>query len=398
MKKAELLNRSAMEEKTASTAEMITVLHIFSGDLWAGAEVMVFHLLKELKKNPRMKIIALSLNEGVLTEKLQNANIETYVFSETEHSFAAILSKASRALGGKKIDVIHSHRYKENLLAFFLAKRNGVKCLVATLHGLSEPPLQGKIGKPVGLKTKADYFLLKYFFTYVVAVSQEIKQVLVQKYGFRREKIHVVYNGIPLQTAPPLHNHSVDPLFHIGTVGRMVPVKDFDLFLKVAAELRKQTDQVRFSILGDGPLKEALVRKARELELEDCVAFLPPRPDPVPDFYQTLDLYLNTSLHEGIPLSVLEAMSCGRPVVAPRVGGIPEIMSHGEHGFLVEGRDPKEFAQGCLGLLQDKKRSAVMGENAFKRISTCFSNSRMAASYLELYRPRDRRSAVGRGR
>ena len=76
-------------------------------------------------------------------------------------------------------------------------------------------------------------------------------------------------------------------------------------------------------------------------------------PDPMP-YYQSLDLYLNTSLHEGIPLSILEAMACGKPVVAPKVGGIPEIISHEENGVLIEAREPKKIADSCLRLMQDE--------------------------------------------
>jgi len=392
----ESVNRPAVERKISSARETMTVLHIFSGDLWAGAEVMVFHLLDELRKEPHLKILALSLNEGILSRKLRDSGIETHVISEADHSFAVILLKAYRALKGQRIRVIHSHRYKENLLAFFLAKSTGAGCLAATLHGLSEPPLDVENGdERIGLKTKLDYFLLKHFFTRVVAVSQNMKQVLVQKYGFRPEKIDVIYNGIPIPPGEFSGRDSRDAIFQIGTVGRMVPVKDYGLFLEVAAEMRRQTDKVRFSILGDGPLKEALIRKTKELKMEDDVDFLSPRPDPF-SYYQSLDLYLNTSLHEGIPLSILEAMACGRPVVAPKVGGIPEIVSDGEDGFLIDGRDPKKFSDGCLGLLRDKNLRMRIGENASKKVSARFSRLRMAQSYLKLYQqPWDRKEKVG---
>jgi glycosyltransferase involved in cell wall biosynthesis len=164
----------------------------------------------------------------------------------------------------------------------------------------------------------------------------------------------------------------------------MVPVKDFNLFLDVAAEIKRQTDGVRFTILGDGPLRKELIRKAAELKLADCVEFLPTRADPFP-YYQSLDLFLNTSLHEGIPLTILEAMALGRPVVAPKVGGLPEIISHGEDGLLVEGREPKKFARLCLELMENKNLRMKIGDRAAKKIAAHFSSSRMAAAYLQLY-------------
>lgn len=382
---------------STSTCKTVTVLHLFSGDLWAGAEVMVYNLLIKLKEDPNLKIIALSLNEGILAGKLRDAKIETYVIPETHNSFAKILLKAFNLLKKKKIDIIHSHRYKENLFGFLLAKAMGVKKLITTMHGLSEPPLTSALSSSstltstsnsVGLMTKIDYFILNHFFTHVVAVSNEMKKVLVERYHFNSDKVEVIYNGIPLpfaQRSMPSAPCSVPSSFHIGTVGRMVPVKDFNLFLEIASEIKKQTNNVHFSILGDGPLKEPLTQKAKDLKLNGCLEFLPMTPDPMP-YYNSLDLYLNTSVHEGIPLSILEAMSCAKPVVAPKVGGIPEIISDGENGVLLEAREPKKIADLCLRLMRDKEIRKDLGLTALERVNSNFSHSIMAETYNHLYK------------
>lgn len=377
---------------STSTCKTVTVLHLFSGDLWAGAEVMVYNLLSKLKEEPNLKIIALSLSEGILAGKLRDAGIETYVIPETRNSFAKILLKAFNLLKKKKIDIIHSHRYKENLFGFLLAKAMGVKRLITTMHGLSEPPLTStstliSTSQQVGLMTKIDYFILNHFFNHIVAVSNEMKKVLVERYHFNPDKVEVIYNGIPIpfaQRSMPSAPCSMPSIFHIGTVGRMVPVKDFNLFLEIAAEIMKQTNNVHFTILGDGPLKDKLTQKAKDLKIQHCVEFLSPRPDPFP-YYQSFNLYLNTSVHEGIPLSILEAMSCGKPVVAPKVGGIPEIISDGESGVLFEAREPKKIADSCLRLMQDKGMRSAIGKKASKRIAEYFSSSKMAGCYQRLY-------------
>ncbi len=382
----------------------LTILHLFSGDLWAGAEVMVYNLLSKLKEEPSLKIIALSLNEGILAGKLRDAKIETYVIPETSNSFVKTLLKAFNLLKRRKIDIIHSHRYKENLIALVLSKTIGVKKLITTMHGLSEPPImktstyERNANKPVALKTKIDYYILNNYFTRVVAVSNEMKKVLVEKYHFNSDKVEVIYNGIPIpfaQRSMPSAPCFMPSVFHIGTVGRMVPVKDFDLFLEIAEEIIKQINSkfeirnsklknIHFSILGDGPLKDKLTQKAKDLKIDNYVEFISPMPDPFP-YYQSLDLYLNTSLHEGIPLSILEAMACGKPVMAPKVGGIPEIISDGENGVLIEAREPKKIADSCLRLMQDEDLRKNLGEDASKRIAEYFSNSKMAESYQRLY-------------
>jgi glycosyltransferase involved in cell wall biosynthesis len=164
----------------------------------------------------------------------------------------------------------------------------------------------------------------------------------------------------------------------------MVPVKGLELFLDIAAAVRRETPFVRFSLLGDGPLREELARRATELNLGDCLEFMAPRLDPVP-YYRTLDLYLNTSLHEGMPMSVVEAMACGTPVVSSAVGGIPEIVTHGEHGFLVDGREAAPFAEWCLRLMRDDHLRRMMSERASARARSSFSASAMARAYRGLY-------------
>ena len=369
-----------------SASQTKTVLHIFSGDLWAGAEVVVFNLLNELKTYSELEIIALSLNEGILTEKLQNIGVETYIIPEAKYSFPRIFLEAFLLLRGKKVDIIHTHRYKENLLALLLTSLIGVRQLICTMHGLPEPQLYGENDKTsVSWKKKIDYCILSHFFTRVVAVSQEMKNTLVEKYHFRQEKVDVIYNGIPIPSTNQPINQSTNDRFHIGTVGRMVPVKDFNLFLEVAAEIKKRTDKVRFSILGDGPLKEQLIQKAKDLHIEGHTQFVSPSPDPFP-YYQSLDLYLNTSLHEGIPLSILEAMACGKPVVAAKVGGLPEIMPNGKDGVLIEGREPTDFVSACLRLMSDKELRIAIGQNSSSRIRSDFGSFRMAESYRQLYK------------
>jgi len=358
----------------------LTVAHIFSGDLWAGAEVMIFNLLKHLKGYPGLDLLAFSLNEGTLTQKLREVGIKTYVVREDKYDFLRIYNKISRILKGQRVDVIHSHRYKENLTALLLHFFFPSARLLATIHGLPESFPKEKTLKSEGI-SKLNLFILRNYFSRIIAVSEEMKNALVKELGFSSGKIQVIYNGIGL---PPEMGAISQNGSRIGTAGRMVRVKDYHLFLDVAAAVTKEAPHVLFSILGDGPLKDQLRKRATELRLDGHVNLLPTQPDPFP-YYNSLDLYLNTSLHEGIPMSILEAMACGKPVVAPRVGGIPEIISHTQEGFLIDGRKPEDYAYTCLSLVRNRALRNQMGQAAREKIATDFSASKMAQSYYELY-------------
>ena len=359
--------------------DRLSVLHVFSGDLWAGAEVMIFNLLNQLQKARRVRLTALSLNEGVLTEKLREAGIETWVIPESTHSMPRILVKAFRLFRHRSFDIVHSHRYKEHVLAVFLARSLGVQGLVATLHGLSEMPTALLPPRPA-----LDCAILKRYFTRVVAVSREVARTLTETYRFDPARVDVIANGVPLLAGAEGPVLPRPGGLHIGTVGRLVPVKDFNLFLEMAAAILRRTDDVRFSILGDGPLRSALSRTVRDLNLHASVDLLAPRADPE-SYYRSLDIYVNTSRDEGLPLSVLEAMACGIPVVAPLVGGIPEIIADGVEGFLVRSRRPTEFAGSCVSLIEDRDLRITMGRNALTRARLHYSDRRMAESYENLY-------------
>jgi glycosyltransferase involved in cell wall biosynthesis/protein-tyrosine-phosphatase len=377
-------SRSATPGASVATTELPTICHIFSGDLWAGAEVVIFNLLSSLGERGDVRVLALSLNEGVLTERLRAAGVITHVIPESRHAMPAMLRRAATMLRDARVTIIHSHGYKQDFLACLLAKWLRVSEVVSTLHGLPEPATHGAWERwVVRWRTGFHYFMIRTFFSAVVAVSADMKQALAGQHGFRPDHVHVIRNGGRFPSAPSAST-SNDTRFHIGSVGRMVPVKDFELFLEAAAALRRHGPVVRFSILGDGPLRQELARRAEELNLSDCVEFLPPRPDPFP-YYRSLDVYLNTSLHEGLPLSVVEAMACGKPIVSAAVGGIPEIVVHGQHGFLVDERDPSRFADCCRRLMLDGELRTAMGERARAAAHAGLSATAMTDGYRRLY-------------
>lgn len=365
---------------------MLTVLHIFSGDLWAGAEGVIFNLLTSLMKYPDLRLVALSLNDGTLARNLEASGIEVHVIPEEKESFPGIYRKASALFRDRGINIIHSHRYKENMLALLMAKAIGLKGLVSTLHGMPEPRAQGKKDPAARLKTAACFYLLRRFFSKTVAVSSDIQARLVSEFGFAPARTEVIHNGIDPSpfAAGGKESGQAEGQLHVGSVGRLVPVKGYDFFLRTAAEIVRGLPDVRFSILGDGPLKDQLQGQVREYGLEGKIALLAPVPNPAA-FYHSLDVYLNTSLHEGIPLSIIEAMFCRVPVVAPRVGGLPEIIVDGVNGMLISSREPEAFARSCLELLRDDVKRKNLSREGYDHVNEHFRAMKMAERYHELY-------------
>jgi L-malate glycosyltransferase len=365
----------------------MTILHVCSGDLWAGAERMAWTLLKELRSDPDKKLVALILNEGALSRMLRALGVETWVVSEHDNSFVQLVRKSRKCLRGRNIDIIHGHGYKENLLSAFLLLLGNAAYCCATIHGLPESSrrLDGMRRVKHKLTNIVNILILKHMFRQVVAVSRDIRRVLPHQKGLKQAVTHVIHNGIDLtdwEHFRPVPR--IDERVHIGTVGRMVPVKRFDRFLAIATEVVRRNQNIRFSILGDGPLKEDLAILIKRLALDKSVTLETPQEDPRA-YYHSLDVYMNTSDHEGIPLSILEAMASKKPIIAPRVGGIPEIISHGEEGYLLDGGRADEFVRYCLALSADGNRRRTMGEKGNQTVVSRFSSKTMSNAYKTLY-------------
>jgi L-malate glycosyltransferase len=358
----------------------LRVVHLVSGDQWAGAEVMQMHLLTHLAHTPACAPSVICLNEGELSGRLRSAGVAVTVFPESKLSFAQILRRAAGLLAQQRPAVLHSHRYKEHYLAALLAPWLGVRA-VATVHGLPEPSRARRVGYE--LQAAMTFRLLRSRFDRIVAVSAEMRRQLLQRYRLAAGKVEVVINGVPIPAEQgPLR---VDSVVHIGSVGRLVRVKRFELFLDVAAALCRQHSNLRFSILGDGPDRDLLIRRAAALGLEDHFQLVESTPNPH-SYYASLDLYLNTSAHEGLTLSVLEAMAHRVPVVASAVGGIPEIVRAGrDEGVLIDSADPRDYAAALSTMIADAAARSRVGQRGSDRVRAHFSAEAMAHSYGCLY-------------
>jgi len=232
------------------------------------------------------------------------------------------------------------------------------------------------------LKLHSNYRLLATKFDKTVAVSSDIKRTLIRDHGFQEERLEVIRNGI---VVPEVRDRVKDKDdFVIGSAGRFVPVKDYPLMVEVAKEVNAKTDKIRFELAGDGPMLREIQDLILKCGLEQRFMLRGFIRD-VSAFYEGLDVYLNTSMHEGIPMSVLEAMAHGVPAVAPRVGGLEEIVTDGVDGCLVDARNPGAFAERCLSLYRDQTLRRNMARAARAKIVRQFSIDRMVSAYLDLY-------------
>ncbi len=391
-----LLTGASVQGAAPWGAARLGVCHLASGDRWGGAEVQVATLLHALAGRQEFQLFTILLNEGRLAEETRRSGIEVMVVPENRNSFLQILSRATDHLRAKPVSILHSHRYKENLLATLLAWRCRVPYLVRTQHGLREP-FQGLKDWKHRSVLWADRQVARFSTDAVIAVSAGVRDHLLREVGPR--KLVLIPNGVEVdRIQPSLPAAEVRRRLSIpaacslvGTAGRLEPVKRLDLFLQAAGHLARLEPRAHFLLLGEGSQEAQLRRLCSSLELEDRVHFLGHRDD-VYDWLAALDIFLLCSDREGLPIVLLEALCLGAAVVARKVAGVTEVIQDQVSGLLVDEPDPAVLAQGCLRLLRDDTERRRLAATGRAQVLEHFQASQNAAAVAHLYR------ALGGGR
>ncbi len=375
----------------SSPRERVAVCHVASGDRWAGAEVQVATLLRALAQRGDVALSAILLNQGRLADELRTAGIAVVVLPENQMGFLAILDRAAEWLRRNPVQVLHSHRYKENLLAAALSRRCKVSVLVRSQHGLPEPFTGWKKLKQRCLQF-ADRQLARWATQAVIGVSEELVEQLRRRGS--SNNLVLVRNGIAVdsvQSALTLTQAKVRlglpadaPV--VGYAGRLEPIKRLDIFLETAHRISSQVPAARFLLAGEGSQLDPLRKLARNLAFEDRVMFTGHRDD-LYDVLRAMDTFLLTSDHEGLPTVLLEAQCLGVPVVGRRVGGVGEVIRHDATGVLVDSSAPADLAAACVRLLSDsglRDRLAAAGREAVRSFDIQTSAAQVARLYFSL--------------
>jgi L-malate glycosyltransferase len=369
----------------------IRVCHFMSADLWAGAEVQVRTVASYLAERPEIHLTAVLLNDGRLATELRTMGIEVAVVDERRYSSAAIVAFLVRFLRAHEIDILHTHRYKDTVLGMLAAKLAGVPKVVRTVHGLTEP-LSGWERIRFRAYSAVEALALRSFADRVITVSKDLARTLEAE-GHRRSVVVPIHNGIDVAKIRPTRSPRevrrelgipVDAIVY-GTVGRLSPVKDHRTLLYAAQRIIRHQRHARFLFVGDGPLHDDLVITASELGLGRACVFAGARDD-IFDVLAAMDVFVLPSLHEGIPMALLEAMSVGKPVVATAVGGVPEIVTDHENGLLVSPRDDRALANACLDIVRTPGLATTLGSAARATIAQHFSHETGGSALLGLYR------------
>jgi glycosyltransferase involved in cell wall biosynthesis len=296
---------------------------------------------------------------------------------------------AVRQLGGlvrrRRIDLVHSHAAKAGVTGRLAARLSGVPA-VYTPHCF---PFIGEHGSPRRLAATAVERALAPITAAIVCVAEWERRVALHAGVGPPHRLHVIENGAPPcdPEAPP--DPALVALRGAGTlvvaIGVMRRQKTLEVFLDAVPRILDAVPDARCAIVGNGPRGEALRARARSLglERERRFAFAPFAP-PAARHLKAVDLYVQSSSWEALPIALLEALACGVPQVATDVGGTGEAVSP-ETGLLVPAHDPAALAEATIGLLRDPERRRAMSRASVRRHAERYGTERMIAATADVY-------------
>lgn len=340
-------------------------------------------------------VLHLSGSGSVVAERLSREGVELLLFeisSLRQLLFPSTLARLKRVVNGFSPDIIHAHLYHGEIVGVVASILSRVP-LVATRHSS---------GREFNGSRRSIVRLLKSLYRLVIAVSDEAGEE-AKKMGFPASRVSVIPNGVDTSRFRPLSeveriagrreweervfdSYEPDGVI-IGTLAGLKKVKNHSLFIEMAVELRSRTvpgsTGIRFVIVGEGPERVFLEGKVAEAGAGSWVA-LPGVEEHPEDVLPLMDLFVLTSDAEGVPLAVLEAMSCGLPCVVTDVGGTAEIL--GGSGMVVNRHDPGLLAESVFTMLADPERMRADGLALRDRAVTDYDIGVWGEHILKVYR------------
>ena len=362
------------------------ILHIIESGGPGGAETVLLNIVNNLDEDKYHSIVTL-LRTGWLHQQLKKNGISTIVLNSARSYDVSFLFRLWLKVKERRIDLIHSHLPDVNLYSCLAGFAAGVP-VVTTYHGSPIEPR--KRISPHSLK----YSLIGKLSARIVAVSDCLKNDLVRIARFPPRKLRTIYNGVdwrrfalPLNSTTKRNELRIAPDEKVvGMVANLRPAKGYEYFIRAGAIIAQNVPKVKFLIIGENEdkLRERVTKEMDALGLTDSVIFLGFRED-VPELLRLLDVFMLSSISEGLSIATIEAMAAGVPVVVTRSGGPQEVVTDGKTGFLVLPKDEKSLAEKALLLLKNRRLAASIGKEAQSQVRTKFSIDTMIRNYQTVY-------------
>lgn len=340
----------------------------------AGAETMVENLVYNLnRKKNSIILVSLFDYKSPITERLEAKGIKIFYLGKKKGLDFTMVKKLSRIFKNEKPDVIHTHRY---VLEYVVPANiiSGNCKIIHTVHNIATK----EVNKSQRLLQR---FFFKHFNVTPVAISELIKESIIKEYGLSEKNVPVILNGIDLSNCIQKRDYKKNHI--ILNIGRFAEQKNQLFLIDIFAKIHKLYPDYKLKIIGNGPLYEDLLNKIQKMDLADSIIIEKDKPSCFKDLNEA-DIFVMPSLWEGVPMTIIEALGTGLPIVASNVGGIPNMLENNKNGILSK-LELDDFVNNICMLIDDEKLRQKIGKQALLN-SKRFTAKEMAEKYFNLYK------------
>lgn len=369
------------------------VLEVLGNAIVGGMEVWVERFVDRLPKD-RFRITMVCPFEGPLADRLRSRGLSVHVIPMPDQMLWLSVNQTRLLVNQLGIDILHAHLPNAHLLAGLAGRLCG-RPVLTTIHGRELAPLDIEVHHAVSSHLST---VCWHSYSLAASLGLEMHHLSCEPNGVDPEAFQPRCKQGTLHRA--LHLREDAPL--IGFVGRLSPEKGPEVLVQAAQTLHHTHPQAHVVFIGEGPMQSELVQRVAQAGLTDNVHFCGVHAD-MPQLYNELEVLVSCSFSEALPLAVLEAMASSLPVVATAVGGVPDLVTHGLTGSLVEPGNATGIAGHLAHLLDNPITARAMGQHGRARILACWnldeSVARVAQLLTRLARPRKpaQRGAVEHG-
>ena len=361
---------------------MIKICYVIPSLGMGGTERQLVHLVRGLARDFDISLVCTRL-EGALAGDARKAGAKLRVIPARSGWDFRFRGRLRAFLRTHRPDILHSFLFGFDYFANLAARDAGVPVIISSRRQLAT----WKKARHLFIQRRANRLV-----DAIVANSRAVAEFAARQESADPALYRVIPNGIDPREFVATPDLRVLRLrykipFHrrvVGIVANFSPVKDHRLFVATAHELLRRRADLHFLMVGDGPLVPAVEKLIRAGGASDCFTRVSTASE-LPDLYALMDISVLCSHVEGFPNAALESMAVGKPVVAPAVGGICELIGDGDTGRLIPSRDPGDFADAISALLDDPDAATSMGNRAAAEIEARYSLAAMVDAYRSLY-------------
>ncbi len=339
-----------------------------------GAQTLLENLSYGLKEAGQdVIVISLENNHSSTAERIENRGIKIIYLDKHPHYDSSIVGKLSKVLQKLNPDIIHAHNIKKAYV-YLAARKAGLNKIVYTVHNMAWQE-QNAIGGVFS------YVMFHSGCMIPVGLSPTVTDSIKKRYHLKH--VPTIYNGSELGRYPVKTDYSLHDKPCILNIARLNTQKNHKRLIEAFEIVSRTFPDSRLVLVGEGELQDDIRKQAEEAGLSGSVLFEGFQDD-IPGYIEKADIFCLSSDYEGMPMTLIEAMAGGLPIVSTNVGGIPDMLRNEQSAILTK-TDAAEIAEALTRLLSEEPLRRRLGENAHKAAEK-FSHKRMAHNYLKLYR------------